>query len=239
MAHQNSRKNWIMIVIGVLSIIGLLSYTWIHSGNLLASYVNPPFVGFLAAFGIELSIVGTSLRIGDLKKSGLDYRFFGFTLIAVVAVSAIANIAEGFMVKYGEPLTISNFGKLDLVEAFVLFAVTGLISLITLALSEIIGQDVIKVEKNSKKTGNTNPVPGGYTIVANEEEEISAPAAIPQIAPALDKLYLQMSQETFNDRMMSLGADAPKSVSQVEGMFNLSHATAGRLLKKYREDHVR
>ena len=51
-------KTNLQITIGLLSLVCLLSYTWTHTGGLLAEYVNPAFVGYIAALGIELSIVG-------------------------------------------------------------------------------------------------------------------------------------------------------------------------------------
>jgi hypothetical protein len=108
-------------------------------------------VGYVAALGIELSIVGLSLRIGDLKRSGLDARFFVVTLIAVVTVSALANVAMGYAVKFGEPLTVVNVGQLDIVQAVVSLAATGLISLVTFALAELVGQDVSAAVKVSSK----------------------------------------------------------------------------------------
>lgn len=235
MANTIGRKNWIMIAIGVLSIIALLAYTWVHSGNLLARYVNPAFVGFLAAAGIELSIVGLSMRIGDLKKSGLDYRFFAFTLVAVVVVSALANIAEGFMVKYAEPLTINNVGKLDLVEAVILIAATGLISIVTLALSELIGQDVIAVQKAQKRAGRSEETlpAGGYTIVPNPVEEIESPQS-PQLE-APKTLGRVLTDEEFYAQMVVLGENAPQSIGDVMKQFGMTHATAQRRLAKYKE----
>ena len=144
-------KAKVQIVIGLLSLAGLLSYTWTHTGNLLASYVRPDYIGYLAAGGIELSIVGLSIRIGDLRKSNVNPRFFVFTLIAVVIVSALANMSEGFAVKFAEPLTLANVGKLDMVQAIVSVAATGLISLVTLALSEIVGSDVSAAAKVSQR----------------------------------------------------------------------------------------
>lgn len=237
MAHPISKKNITMIVIGILSIIGLFSYTWIHSGNLLARYIDPPFIGFLAAAGIELSIIGLSMRIGELKKSGLNYRFFGFTLIAVVIVSAAANIAEGFYVRYGEPLTIYNFTKLDIIEAIILIAATGLISIVTLALSELIGQDVIAVQRAQKKSEAR--APGGYDIIPSTPEapeELPQPEELPKLeAPRPEKIEAFMPDEVFRDRMDEMGDAAPKSIAQVMTVFNLSHATAQRRLAKYRE----
>lgn len=144
-------KTNIQIMIGLVSLACLLAYTWTHTGGLLAEYVKPWQVGYVAALGIELSIVGLSLRIGELRKSGLDTRFFVGTLIAVVTVSALANVAMGYAVKFGEPLTLANVGQLDIVQAVVSLAATGLISLVTFALAELVGQDVSAAVKVSKK----------------------------------------------------------------------------------------
>jgi hypothetical protein len=230
MSRQISRKNVGMLVIGVVSILGLFAYTWVHSGNLLATYIDPPWIGFVAAAGIELSIIGLSMRIGELKKAGLSTRYFWFTLIAVVAVSAAANIAEGFYVRYHEMLTISNVQRLDLVEAAILVGATGLISLVTLALSEIIGQDVTSVEKAHGKTSKADrPLDGGYEIVKDAAPQIEAPA--PQLAAPKEETA---TDEEFKRRMDEMGDSAPKSINEVMVIFNLSHATAQRRLAKYR-----
>lgn len=143
------------IIAGAISLIALLVYTLVHTGGLLARYVNPPSVGFIAALGIEVAIVSLSLRIGDLKRSNQNYGFFFFVLVSVVIVSALANVAEGFLTAEGVPLTIANVQRLDVVQAVIGLAATGLISLIVLALSEIIGSDVQTVaaaaEKDRKK----------------------------------------------------------------------------------------
>lgn len=239
MAHPISRKNWIMILIGILSLGGLLSYTFTHTGNLLASYVNPPIVGFAAAAGIELSIVGLSMRIGELKKAGLSTRFFWGTLIAVVVVSAFANIAEGYLVKFGKPLVWGDIGNLDIVQAVVSFAATGLISLVTLALSELVGQDVITIQKAQKKNVTTENEDGGYTVTAPVMPELPSPEEKPQLpAPQGGNGYSDISQEDFNDQMNAMSAfgnGAPKSISAVMEAFHLSHATAQRRLAGYRK----
>lgn len=156
-------KAKLQILIGLFSLTGLLAYTWTHTGGLLAGYVRLEFVGYLSAGGIELSIVGLSLRIGELRKSNVNPKFLVSTLIAVVVVSALANISEGFAVKFGEPLTLANLGQLDIVQAIVSVAATGLISLVTLALSEIVGSDVsaaVKIaSKQSKALTSTSPRP--------------------------------------------------------------------------------
>jgi hypothetical protein len=224
-----------MLIVGIVSIGLLFAYTWIHSGNLLARYVDPSFIGFVAAAGIELSIIGLSMRIGELRRSGLNTKFFKFTLIAVVAVSAAANIAEGFYVRYHEPLTISNFQRLDIVEAIVLVGATGLISLVTLALSELIGQDVNAAQKAQKKSDAKTT--GGYEILPNTPEELPEPEEPLKLeSPREEKPKIEafLPDEEFARRMNELGDAAPKSISEVMAVFSLSHATAQRRLAKYR-----
>ena len=151
MKGQSQIKDVVQVVIGGLSLLALLSYTLVHTGGLLSSYVQPGIVGYLAAFGIELSIVGLSLRIGDLRKSGQDVRFFVGVLVAVVSVSAMANVAEGFRVSEGVKLTLATVTRLDIIQAAIGLSATGLISLIVFALAEIVGTDVNTVVKQAEK----------------------------------------------------------------------------------------
>ena len=154
-----SKQN-LQIGISILSLLALLTYTLVHTGSLLARYVHPSIVGYVAAFGIEAAVVSLSLRIGELRKSKQPIGFFMFVLVAVVIVSAVANIAEGFTAVQGEQLTVFTIRSLDPVQAFIGLAATGLVSLIVLALSEIIGTDVDTAIKQAerqrkKETSNT------------------------------------------------------------------------------------
>jgi uncharacterized protein YerC len=143
------------LVAGIIALVSLLAYTLVHTGSTLATYVNPAIVGYVAAFGIELSIVSLSLRIGELRKSRQNATFFYFVLVAVVVVSAIANVSEGYKVAYGGHLTLDSLSQLDIIETVIGLSATGLISLIVLALSEIVGTDVTQtiklVEKMTKE----------------------------------------------------------------------------------------
>lgn len=153
-------KTKAQLIVGIGSLIALLAYTLAHTGALLAQYVRPGVIGYVAAFGIELSIVSLSLRIGELRKTKQSATFFYFVLVSVVIVSAVANIAEGFLTLYGEHLTLSNIAKLDVIQAVIGITSTGLISLIVLALSEILGSDVTltvkQIEKKMTKTMTDN-----------------------------------------------------------------------------------
>lgn len=140
----------IQMIAGIVSLVGLLTYTLVHTGGLLARYA-PWGAGYLAALGIEIAIVSLSLRIGELRKRQQGTRFFWFVLVAVVVVSALANVSEGFHTSQGVPLTVSNAAQLDPVQALIGLAATGLISLIVLALSEIIGTDAEAIARANEK----------------------------------------------------------------------------------------
>jgi hypothetical protein len=182
-------KERIQLVAAAVSLTALLAYTLVHTGGLLARYIHPAFVGYVAAFGIELSIVGLSLRIGDMRRARHNTGFFVAVLVAVVLVSAVANVAEGFYALQGEVLTVRNVSQLDPVQSVILFLATGLISLIVFALSEIIGTDIgaaiRKAERDAAKVAKVapalpevaTPLPG----VASALPEVATP--LPELAP--------------------------------------------------------
>ena len=196
------------ITIGLLSLICLLAYTWTHTGGLLAEYVNPAFVGYVAALGIELSIVGLSLRIGDLKRSGLDARFFVGTLIAVVAVSALANVAMGYTVKFGQPLTVDSVKQLDIVQAIVSLAATGLISLVTFALAELVGQDVSAAAKatSKPKAAAATVKPGPVEVVAVTPEVSSEVSNTAEVDTAIVTIGQARAVKSDNDAQAKAAA---------------------------------
>lgn len=147
------------LTVGIISLVALLAYTLVHTGGLLARYIEPGLIGYIAAFGIEASVVSLSLRIGELRKSKQSTKFFVFVLVSVVIVSAIANIAEGFEAAQGVTLTLETVKQLDVVQATIGLTATGLISLIVLALSEIVGTDVtqtIKVVEKERREATKN-----------------------------------------------------------------------------------
>lgn len=135
-------KKLLQLISGTIALTSLLAYTLVHTGGLLALYIDPDIVAYVSAFGIEMSIVSLSIRIGELKRSKQDIRFFLFVLVATVTVSAVANLAEGFYSRMGQHLTVDTLGLLDPVQAIVLVSATGLISLIVMALAEIVGTDI-------------------------------------------------------------------------------------------------
>ncbi len=166
-------KAKVQIGVTVLSLLALLTYTLVHTGGLLARYVHPPVIGYVAAFGIEAAVVSLSLRIGELRRSKQSSIFFLFVLIAVVVVSAVANIAEGFTAVQGEQLTSQTIRQLDAIQAFIGLAATGLISLIVLALAEILGTDVETAVKQAERERKRAPV----NVAKSAETAVQAEAS--------------------------------------------------------------
>ena len=176
-------KDKIQIIAAGVSLFALLTYTLVHTGGLLARYINPPAVGYVAALGIELSIVSLSLRIGDMRRARQSDRFFIAVLVAVVTVSAVANIAEGFHTLHGQPLTAATIRQLDPLQAGIGLLATGLISLIVLALSEIAGTDVStairKAEREAKRaeqaTAQASTEPARVTVEPAQKQGEATP----------------------------------------------------------------
>lgn len=141
-------KSVATVTVDVLALAFLLIYNFIHTGSLLASHVAPTlwWVGYLAAAGIELSVVALARQIGRRKHNAQDTSFFYIVLGMVVLVSALANASEGFLARYGEVPTVELIKGIDPFQFTVWMAATALISLIVLSLSEIFGQDVESVE---------------------------------------------------------------------------------------------
>ena len=161
----------IQIGVTVLSLMALLTYTLVHTGGLLARYVHPAIIGYVAAFGIEAAVVSLSLRIGELRRTKQSTVFFLFVLIAVVVVSAVANIAEGFTAVQDEALTLATVRTLDPVQAIIGLSATGLVSLIVLALAEILGTDVetaVKQADKERKRPTTSKTTQAATAVSAE-----------------------------------------------------------------------
>jgi len=146
----------VLLVATAVALFALLSYTFVHTGAFLARFIEPFWVGYAAALGIEASVVALSLRIGELKKHKQNPLYYYSVLVAVVIVSALANLAEGFAVRYGETLTIETAVRMDPFEAVLLLSATALLSAVVLFMSEVVGTDAEQVAKLATKTDDTS-----------------------------------------------------------------------------------
>ncbi len=243
-------KYKIQIFSASISLLALLSYTFVHTGGLLARYIKPEVVGYIAAIGIELSIVSLSLRISDMRKLKQPNGFFLFVLIAVVAVSAVANVAEGFYVSMGTQLTSETFGQLDTIQATIGLMATAIISLIVFALSEIAGNDVSaiikKAEREQKKLESSHAATNRTSDMTSSVSDMSVTADT-QLATEVEQLVPQVTQLVNDEKLVTefvfpsdfrlLTSEQLDKITyltseQLVSMADISDSTASRWIRK-------
>ena len=149
-------KRSILLGSTTISLVALLVYTFFHTGATLAHYVEPWIIGYIAAAGIETAVISLSIRIGDLRRARQDSRLLVSVLLAVLGVSTLANVSEGFAVMYGQPLTVTNVQQLDWLQALIGLASTGLISVVVFAMSEVVSVDVNQVVRDHERERRAN-----------------------------------------------------------------------------------
>jgi hypothetical protein len=160
-------------VITAVALVLVLVYNFVHTGGLLASYVNPWWVGYVAAFGIELAVVGLSLQIGYRRLRNHTTGFFYFVLIAVVVVSALANVSQGHLERYGGELTWQNVTMIDGLQVIVGIAATALLSLIVMAMAEIVGQFMDQAQAEPSLPPQAPTLAGRVQALAQENPDWS------------------------------------------------------------------
>lgn len=128
-----------------IALLAMLAYNFVHTGGLMASYVDPWWIGYTAAFGIELAVVALSVAIGTRRWHGMTSRWFEAVLVAVLFVSFLANVAQGHLHRYGQDITSGTFGSIDWIQGIIGLAATGLVSIIVMAMSEITGQYLVQL----------------------------------------------------------------------------------------------
>ncbi len=230
-------KHFVLLGSTIISLVALLTYNFFHTGAALARYVAPFQVGYVAAFGIETAIVSMSIRIGDLRKAKQDSRLLVGVLIAVLAVSTLANVSEGFSVQYGQHLTADAVYQLDWLQGLIGFCMTGLISLVVFAMSEVVSSDVETVVKEHErerkaaerkasrmdtlKVSNTTGFDGTFDRRLDASPEAAERA---RQAKALQDAMDQEARERYIYTLLKDGVDNP-NWSQVSRDLGVSRQT--------------
>lgn len=149
----------------------ILSYTFVHTSNVLARYIHPPFVGWLAGGGIELIIFSMSWKLATIKGKDPN-RLLKFTLIISLVVSTIANVAEGYYVSHKQELTWANIGSIDPIQALVGISSNLLLPILVFAVSELVGSDIERITKQATKPAKEKAEQGehGRTLVPVTEQ---------------------------------------------------------------------
>lgn len=160
-----SKLNWRRISTSaflVFVILTQLQYVFLHTSSLLIRLVEYPISAYIAAFGIEITIIIISFDIGARQgKEESTWHLKGILLFALFS-SACANIIEGFLIRTKNDLEAwADVIKLGWVQAGVAFLFTAGIPLLVYALSDTLGlyaakevtsvQSAIKKEENQAK----------------------------------------------------------------------------------------
>lgn len=143
-----------IVAILCVALPALLAYSGKHTADLLASYANPHWLGYLAAFGgIEPLIIAISLKIGkemrlayshykDTKEIALEHVAPVFLQTAVLClvtfISMYANLIMGYHVRYELDMIVPRIALVDPIQGLGGVLATALIPILTLSVSEII-----------------------------------------------------------------------------------------------------
>lgn len=209
--------------IGGFALFGLLVYTFVHTGSLLSRWVRPEWIGHVAAFGIEASIVWMSIRIGANRKAGKQTKWLVFVLSVTMFISAIANVTEGFEAFQGELLALNTVGQIDVIQAIVGAFATAGVCLVVFALSEVIGTDVDQAIKQAKRDERKAEQEGEQgeqgepkQAVMNEHSELIPNSYQSQIYGLLNSGE-QLTQVQIAERTGASKATVSKWVKTYEG----------------------
>lgn len=134
-------EQFLMFALAVVGTVALLTYTFVHTGGLLAKYVEPPWVGYVAAFGIELIIALMSFKLARLRTNAKGRNGLIALLAGALLVSALANLSEGYETRFEQSLTLANIGEIDVIQAVIGVSATALLSLLVFAVAEILGDE--------------------------------------------------------------------------------------------------
>lgn len=217
----------IQTIVAVVALGCLLAYTFVHTWSLLARYVYPPFVGGIAAFGIELVVAFISYRLATLKRSSKKSNVLISLLAFALLVSVLANVAEGYQVKFGQELTVSNIGNIDFIQAFVGLAATGLLSVMVFAVSEIVGSDVDTVVKRAERERKQED--------KGEQEAVDLSIIGQTPAQAIGEQGEQSYQESV---YTLLDQGEPASPTVIATKANCSKATASKWIRAWEGEQI-
>jgi DNA-binding CsgD family transcriptional regulator len=184
MASKKQRKiKWEIVGLNslvLLFVMLLLSYTFVHTGAVLARHINPPALGYIAAFGIEGLIAVLSWRRAFKAGAG---QAVNITLAIVLVISAVANLYEGYAVKYGSELTVAGLGNLDYIQVVVGVLVTAVIPFLVFMAGEVMGQGL---EELGKFISHSVSLPVEPVSLPSEPVEPVVSLPVEVVAPIYD-----------------------------------------------------
>jgi hypothetical protein len=200
---KRSQKGQVVVILSLLALVCVLAYTFWHTGALLSRYIVPGLLGYVAAAGVELTVIGMSIQFRDIVaspgKSPGTKVLFVFVFLAALAVSALANVSEGFRVASGVPLMSTTFSVMDPLVAVIGVSATGLLSLVVMSLAELLGDSfnvVLGIANDLTQRERQAPI---ITVESVNTAVLTPPVAPPMLAaPPVDGLATARAQRQLN-----------------------------------------
>lgn len=198
--------HWGITALTATLLLAVLSYTFTHTGKLLSRNVEPYWVGYVTALGIEGVVALMAYRLATSKtKSGV----LKASLIAALVMSTVANLAEGHYARTGAELTWSTIPQLDLVVAFVWISANALVSFLVFAMSELIGTDIEVGTKKFVTTEKASEQPKVSPEVSPEPQ-----AVLPNYRDVVYNFLRLKPQATLGEIMSATGIASQSTASK-------------------------
>lgn len=156
-------------------------------------------------------------------------------MVAVVIVSAVANIAEGFTTVQGEQITVYTIRRLDPLQAIIGLAATGLISLIVLALAEIAGADVetaVKQVERERKSSSKEMPTNARPEKPEKASTTDQPPSIEQARAAKAAQDATSKEQALQALMDYMSAHPTASLSDVGRAIGRSKTTVANYIRE-------
>ena len=209
----------IILVATGLGLVGLLSYTFWHTGGLLSRYIEPGALGYFAAFGVECIVVLMSYKLAKLKSNARTNWLLWCALVFALSVSAVANYSEGFYTHYEQILTWDSWqANIDWIQFVISILATALISVLVFVVSDIISSDVTTVSRRVEQI-----------VKAEQQPEQKAEHIVP--TPE----HVNSKERTVHRAIRRLTEqDKPATIDNVAELAEVSRSTAHKWIGTYR-----
>lgn len=145
--------------LGTVSLMCILIAGYAHSANFFSGYFDHFWQGALAAFGIDLGLVAMAFYRDNLHSKGESAVTIKAVTVVFVFASCLANLSQGWRVKYGGDLSLSGLWGLDSLGFLMLFFGTVILPVLIYVLVDQYGNSIVD---NVFAESDNNGVPGRF-----------------------------------------------------------------------------
>jgi hypothetical protein len=158
--QKNSRfRDIVKYRAGALSLIGILSATFLHTTTFMSQFFYHNLVlGAVAAFAIDAGVVAMSIFKDELLKDGELAWMTRVVTVLVLLASGIANLSEGFKSAYGISLTMDSLMSMDPLTWTQWLAGTIVFPILAYIMCDTVGtRNLVGLKQQKRLTKNKEP----------------------------------------------------------------------------------